>query len=173
MGKKKHQSIQSLPPNNFDFGAFDGDESTIGIEAEQRHPKQTNKSKTKKHQPPLHPKTHEKCRGFRPSKYGSWWRKRGFRKNHQPLRTPPPSQHYRVLKGPGVLKGKGCSWETLRISFGKIGVHQTGKMREPPPLAHPPLNNPITTAAPQPPWTLRVSPWNWWWNRQPSSWAPP
>ena len=29
---------------------------------------------------------------------------------------------YRVLKGPGVFKGRGCSWGTLRIPFGKIGV---------------------------------------------------
>ena len=27
----------------------------------------------------------------------------------------------RVLKGPGVSKGRGCSWGALRIPFGKIG----------------------------------------------------
>ena len=26
-----------------------------------------------------------------------------------------------VLKGPGVCKGRGCSWGTLKIPFGKIG----------------------------------------------------
>ena len=29
----------------------------------------------------------------------------------------------RVLKGPGVFKGRGCSWGTLKIPAGKIGVH--------------------------------------------------
>ena len=28
---------------------------------------------------------------------------------------------FRVLKGPGVSNGRGCSWGTLRIPFGKIG----------------------------------------------------
>ena len=32
-----------------------------------------------------------------------------------------PTNEYRVLKGPGVSKGRGCSWGTLRIPFGKIG----------------------------------------------------
>ena len=38
---------------------------------------------------------------------------------------------YRVLKGPGVSKGRGCSWGTLRIPFGKIGEPQgtLGKIR--------------------------------------------
>ena len=30
-------------------------------------------------------------------------------------------ENCRVLKGPGVFKGRGCSWGTLRIPFGKIG----------------------------------------------------
>ena len=32
-----------------------------------------------------------------------------------------PASNCRVLKGPGVFKGRGCSWGTLRIPFGKIG----------------------------------------------------
>ena len=31
------------------------------------------------------------------------------------------NQRYRVLKGPGASKWRGCSWGTLRIPFGKIG----------------------------------------------------
>ena len=41
--------------------------------------------------------------------------------------SPPiaRSNNYRVLKGSfgGVKKGRGCSWGSLRIPFGKIGVH--------------------------------------------------
>ena len=34
----------------------------------------------------------------------------------------PPSRHFcRVPKGPGVFKGGGGNWGTLRIPFGKIG----------------------------------------------------
>lgn len=38
-----------------------------------------------------------------------------------------------------------------------------------PPTTIPPSLKP---AAPPPRWTLTVSPWNWWWNHQPSSWGP-
>ena len=30
---------------------------------------------------------------------------------------------FRGVKGPGVSKGRGCSWGTLRIPFGKVGEH--------------------------------------------------
>ena len=51
------------------------------------------------------------------------------KKNHLQTKTSvmiwshPNKTTYRVLKGPGVSKGRGCSWGTLRIPFGKIGEH--------------------------------------------------
>ena len=36
-------------------------------------------------------------------------------------KDPEKKTIYRVLKGPGMSKGRGCSWGTLRIPFGKIG----------------------------------------------------
>ena len=44
---------------------------------------------------------------------------------------------YRVLKGGGVSKGRGCSWGTLRIPREFWGT--LGNIRETPPLGAPPL----------------------------------
>ena len=41
--------------------------------------------------------------------------------NLNPSFLCPGSPSYRVLKGGWVSKGRGCSWGTLRIPFGKIG----------------------------------------------------
>ena len=46
------------------------------------------------------------------------------------------------LRG-GVFKGGGGNWGTLRIPKEDWGT--LGKIREPPPLGTPPLNNPIIT----------------------------
>ena len=40
------------------------------------------------------------------------------------METLSSKSSYRVLKGPGVSKGRGCSWGTLRISnWEDEGVH--------------------------------------------------
>ena len=59
------------------------------------------------------------------------------------IQNSPSSENYRVLKGPALSKGRGCSWGSLRILTGKIGEpnrEHSGRLGESPP---PPKQNPM------------------------------